>query len=86
MVRLPCDVRKKWCANAICDGRKCHLQWSQMPSAMFANGICQPPAPNNGNHPFRTTATTFSEQRQPPFPNNVFGLGISDMPKHGLFE
>ena len=78
------DVRKRWCANAICDGCKCHLQWSKMPSAMFANGICQPPAPNNDNPLSRTTATTTSAQRQPPFPNNVFGLGISDMPKHGV--
>ncbi|MBR7168101.1 MAG: hypothetical protein IKD33_04765 [Bacteroidales bacterium] len=30
----------------------------------------RPPLSNNGNHPFRTTATTFSEQRQPPFSNN----------------
>ena len=83
------DVRKRWCANAICKGRKCHLRGLQMPSARVANAICegckwhlqptiseqrQPPFSNNGNHHISTTATTLSEQR-------IWDMGGGDLPQ-----
>ena len=68
------DVRKRWCANAICKGCKCHLRGLQMAFA---------------THHFRTTATTLFEQRQPPHQHNgnhpfrttLLDMGGGDLPQ-----